>query len=118
MVFLILLVLSLFGIVRAQAVQLSTAEIRWIGERVFQNECASKDECLIEWNEGEDFLSLGIGHFIWYSRGKRGPFEESFPEFLNYARVSGKKIPVWLDKDLSPFCPWNSRADFWSSSSA
>src|SRR3989338_6199838 len=108
----ILFVLSFCGIVRAQTIQLSTEEIRWIGERVFENECASKDECLIEWNEGEDFLSLGIGHFIWYPKGKGGPFEKSFPEFLNYAKVSGEKIPRWLDTDLSPFRPWYSRADF------
>ncbi|MBU3912181.1 MAG: hypothetical protein KKD90_06305 [Candidatus Omnitrophica bacterium] len=109
---LILLVLSLSGMMRAQAIQLSTQEIRWIGERVFENECASRDEFLIKWNEGEDFLSLGIGHFIWYPRGKKGSFEESFPEFLNYAKVSGEKIPTWLDTNLSSFCPWNSREDF------
>lgn len=111
-VLLILLVLSLFGIVRVQAIQLSMEEIRWIGERVFENECASRDESLIKWNEGEEFLSLGIGHFIWYPRGKKGPFEESFQEFLNYAKVSGEKIPTWLDTNLSSFCPWNSREDF------
>lgn len=66
---LILLTLSFFGIARAQAIQLSMEEIRLIGERVFENECASREESLIDWNEGEDFLSLGIGHFIWYPRG-------------------------------------------------
>ena len=71
-VLLILLVLSFCGIVKVQAIQLSTEEIRWIGERVFENECASRDESLIKWNEGEEFLSLGIGHFIWYPRGKKG----------------------------------------------
>ncbi|HDS09950.1 MAG TPA: hypothetical protein ENN73_06960 [Firmicutes bacterium] len=111
-VFFILLVFIFCGIAKAQAIQLSTEEIRWIGERVFENECASRDECLIEWNEGEDFLSLGIGHFIWYPKGKPGPFEESFPEFLNYAEASGEKIPRWLNTNLSPFCPWYSRADF------
>ena len=110
--FCILLALSLFGIARVQAIQLSMEEICWIGERVFENECASRDECLIDWNEGEDFISLGIGHFIWYPRGEKGPFEESFPEFLNYAKGSGVKMPTWLDADLSLFCPWNSREDF------
>ena len=54
----------------------SREEIQQIGGRVFENECASKDENLIAWNEGEDFLSLGIGHFIWHSRYSKEIFEE------------------------------------------
>lgn len=40
--------------------KLSLEGIQEIGEMVFKNECASKDENLIAWNEGESFLSLGI----------------------------------------------------------
>lgn len=105
---------SLFAIGDSQGIQLSSLEIDWIGEKVFENECASKDKCLVSWNEGEEFLSVGIAHFIWYSEGKKGPFEESFPSFLKYAKVSGAKIPQWLNTKLSPTCPWNSRDDFLS----
>jgi len=98
----------------ASGFQLSSREIGWIGEKVFENECASKDKYLVSWNEGEDFLSVGIAHFIWYPEGKKGLFEESFPSFLKYAKVSGAKIPQWLNTKLSPACPWNSRDDFFS----
>lgn len=86
-----------------------------IAERIFANECSSKDEYLLQWNEGEDFLSLGIGHFIWYPEDRRGPFDESFPEYLGFAEASGEKVPDWLG--AAPFipCPWDSREDFMDS---
>lgn len=98
--------------VPALTVQLSPEEIDTVGARVFQNECASKDEMLVQWNEGEKFLSLGIGHFIWYPAAKKGPFEESFPEFVRYAKNSGVKIPAWLDTDPFPPAPWPTRRIF------
>jgi len=56
---------------RAIMGQLSKQEIQQIGESVFENGCASKDENLIAWNEGEDFLSLGI---LYGSRRIAGSF--------------------------------------------
>ncbi|MGB4520312.1 MAG: hypothetical protein WBI28_00040 [Candidatus Omnitrophota bacterium] len=97
--------------------QLCQQEIQYIGERVFENECASKDDNLIAWNEGEDFLSLGIGHFIWYPANGKELFEESFVKFLEYAKTSGEKIPRWLDKKPFPACPWSSRDSFLSAQS-
>ena len=32
-------------------------------------------ECLIEWGAGEDFLSLGLEHFIWYPRNSSNIFK-------------------------------------------
>lgn len=98
--------------VPALTVQLSPEEIDEIGAKVFQNECASKDDMLVQWNEGEKFLSLGIGHFIWYPSARKGPFQESFPEFVHYAKESGKKIPAWLDADPFPTAPWPTRRIF------
>ena len=72
--------------------QLSRQEVQQIGERVFENECASKDENLIVWNEGEDFMSLGIGHFIWHPANSKELFEGSFVKFLEYAKTSGEQI--------------------------
>lgn len=92
--------------------QLSKQEILQIGQRVFENECASKNENLISWNEGEGFLSLGIGHFIWYPAKGKKPFVGSFIKFIEYARASGEKIPAWLDKRPVPACPWGSRDSF------
>lgn len=96
--------------------RLSQKEIKIIGELVFKNECASKDENIIAWNDGEDFMSLGIGHFIWYPSGSKDGFEESFPRFLKYAKVSGEQLPGWLDKIPSSPCPWSSREEFMTSS--
>jgi len=97
---------------RAIIRQLSKQEIQQIGERVFENECASKEENLIVWNEGEDFMSLGIGHFIWYPANGKKLFVGSFVKFLEYAKISGDKIPRWLDKKPFPVCPWGSRDSF------
>jgi len=92
--------------------ELSRQESELIGEMIFKNECASKDDNLIAWNEGEDFMSLGIGHFIWYpAKGKR-TFIGSFVKFVEYAKISGEKIPAWLDKKPIPACPWRSRGSF------
>jgi hypothetical protein len=65
---------------------------------------------LTAWNAGENFASLGIGHFIWYPQGVHGPFDESFPKLLAFARERNVAIPVWLNQ--SSACPWNSRAEF------
>lgn len=92
------------------AVRLNDAQAEEIGRRIWKNECAGTVEGLTSWNTGEKFASLGIGHFIWYPEGQRGPFEESFPQLLKYLERSGVSLPGWLRGD--PSCPWNSRAAF------
>lgn len=57
--------------------ELSDADYRWIGSRIYQNEALGKAEYLTHWNEGEDFPSLGIGHFIWFPKGIDAPFDLS-----------------------------------------
>jgi hypothetical protein len=94
----------------AEAVRISDADALRIGKRVWQNECNGSVTGLTAWNSGEDFASLGIGHFIWYPRGRNGPFEESFPKFLAFAREHHAQIPAWLEQ--AGACPWNSRAEF------
>src|SRR5205823_13262022 len=92
------------------ATSLSHVDVLKIGKKIWQNECNGTVSGLTSWNAGEDFASLGIGHFIWYPEGKRGPFEESFPKFIDFARKSENRIPEWLDQ--APACPWRSRAEF------
>jgi len=106
MVFAALLLASLAG----AAVHLSPAETRRIGKKIWQNECNGTLAGLTSWNAGEDFASLGIGHFIWYPEGARGPFEESFPKFVSFATARGLQLPEILRK--SGDCPWNSRTEF------
>ncbi len=82
-----------------------------IGRQIWQNECGGTVAGLTSWNAGEDFASLGIGHFIWYPAGHSGPFEESFPELLRYVQKRGAKLPeALLPNDVD--CPWKSRSQF------
>ena len=93
------------------AINLSAAEKRRIGNRIWQNECGGTIAGLTSWNTGENFASLGIGHFIWYPKGVRGPFEESFPKFVEFAEARGSKLPAVLR--AKDGCPWKSRAEFY-----
>jgi hypothetical protein len=90
------------------AFALSDAALDSIGRRVWQNECAGTRDGLTSWNSGENFASLGIGHFIWYPQGVSGPFEESFPKLAKFLAENGKTVPSWMHGD----CPWRSRAEF------
>jgi len=94
----------------AEPVRISDAEALRIGKKIWQNESNGTVAGLTAWNAGENFASLGIGHFIWYPQGVHGPFEESFPKFLAFARERRAAIPAWLNQSLA--CPWNSRAEF------
>jgi hypothetical protein len=94
----------------AEPVRISDADALRIGKRIWQNESNGTVAGLTAWNAGENFASLGIGHFIWYPQDVHGPFEESFPKLLAFARERNVAIPRWLGQ--SPACPWNSRAEF------
>lgn len=90
------------------AVQLSPAQLQRVGQRIWQNEAGGKVSGLTSWNSGEDFASLGIGHFIWYPKGRRGPFEESFPPLMTFLEGQGIAVPSWT---RGP-CPWPNRNSF------
>jgi hypothetical protein len=94
----------------ATASALTPRELDSIGRRVWQNECGGTREGLTSWNTGENFASLGIGHFIWYPKGVNGPFDESFPGLVKFLAANGVKTPDWLEGD----CPWNTRAEFFA----
>jgi hypothetical protein len=91
---------------------LSAADARSIGHKIWQNECAGTIAGLTSWNPGEDFASLGIGHFIWYPAGKQGPFDESFPKLVAFMTARGAKLPKMLASSADMHCPWRSRSDF------
>jgi hypothetical protein len=90
------------------AMALSDKQATEIGRRIWKNECAGTVSGLTSWNSGENFASLGIGHFIWYPAGQRGPFEESFPGLARFLKVNGQPVKDWM---LGP-CPWKTRAEF------
>ena len=94
------------------AITLSHVEALRIGKKVWQNECNGTVSGLTSWNSGENFASLGIGHFIWYPKGVHGPFEESFPKLVGFISSRGAKLPNLLLGTGDLPCPWNSRAEF------
>jgi hypothetical protein len=88
-------------------------ETQRIAKLIFHNECASKESCLTSWNKGEEFASLGIGHFIWYPQGTvkaDKQFSESFPSLLVYLRSRGVNIPDWMQTGQGN--PWLDKASF------
>lgn len=112
---LICLVSLLCGSVHAQPDSLPTLDAqqqKWIADQIFQNECAGREACLTSWNAGEDFPSLGIGHFIWYRSGQQEAFEESFPDLLAFYVASGVPLPPWIAALPDWDNPWPDRATF------
>ncbi len=91
-------------------IQLSRPDAIAIGRKIWQNECGGTVSGLTSWNAGEDFPSLGIGHFIWYVKGRRGPFEESFPQLIDFMKRQNLAMPAWLARQQGS--PWRSRAEF------
>jgi hypothetical protein len=90
---------------------LSQAQKKKIGQKIWKNECGGTVDGLTTWNKGEEFPSMGIGHFIWYPKGFNGRWTESFPDFIRFAQASGRKdIPQWVLNTLD--CPWNTKAEF------
>jgi hypothetical protein len=83
-----------------------------IGLSILANETGGDHDKLVWWNEGEEFASLGIGHFIWYPLGAEVRFEESFPKLLAFLTARGVALPGWLDPALRPRCPWPNRTAF------
>ena len=86
---------------------ISKAELDVVAEKIFKNEAGGKKEELVYWNSGEDFPSLGIGHFIWYKQGQKGLFEESFPPLVEYYKARNVKLPRIMEKNK--YSPWQSR---------
>ena len=88
---------------------ISRSELNAIGEKIFKNEAAGKKENLVYWNEGENFPSLGIGHFIWYKQGEPGIFEESFPQLTEFLKSKNVKLPKIMTENK--YSPWKDRQE-------
>ena len=111
--FLLVLVLAGFGSnshgSEPLELTLSDTQLEKVGQKIYQNECGAKSACLVHWNKGEAFPSLGIGHFIWYPRGVDGPFTESFPALIAFMKEQRIELPAWLAA-LDPLdAPWPDR---------
>ena len=99
---------------QAQLPRLTGSELTALGRQIYANECASRPACLTSWNSGEDFPSLGIGHFIWYRAEQQAPFEETFPDLLAYLQANGQILPDWLSPPLQANSPWQDREQFYA----
>ena len=97
-----------------EGIRLTPEQAHDIGMKIWRNEAGGKVDLLTHWNKGEDFASLGIGHFIWYVAGRPGPFTESFPGLLDALDASGRTLPPWLRG--RPSCPWPDRDAFYAES--
>ncbi len=93
----------------AEAGDLTTGQKSAIGRKIWQNECAGSITGLTTWNMGEEFPSLGIGHFIWYPEGFKGRFNETWPQFVAYAKKQGSHLP---EVALAAHSPWTSKTEF------
>ena len=95
--------------VKAKDIEFSIFELTAIAQKIYQNECSSRLDYLVYWNESECFASVGIGHFIWYPQLVNKKFDESFPKLLTFMKHQGVLMPQWL-KDAE-FCPWDSKEE-------
>lgn len=95
--------------VGATGFSLSSGQKSAVGRKIWQNECAGTVAGLTTWNAGEEFPSLGIGHFIWYPEGFHGRFHETWPRFVTFARERGSTPPA---VGLQRHSPWRSKAQF------
>ncbi len=94
--------------------QLTSQELEWLGDQIYSNECDANYECLTSWNSGEDFPSLGIGHFIWFQAGQESAFEETFPQLIQFMNNKNAPVPSWINEESDPNSPWTSRDDFYA----
>ncbi|HEX2978206.1 MAG TPA: hypothetical protein VHO47_03755 [Candidatus Babeliales bacterium] len=109
----VLVVLStIFLMADGSTIVLTPKDAKKIGQKIWHNECKGTIAGLTSWNDGEDFASLGIGHFIWHPKGKSSHFIQSFPSLLFFLKERGIKLPEWLNRARLSGCPWNSREQF------
>jgi hypothetical protein len=90
--------------------ELAAAQLKSVGDKIYQNEAGSNPDHLIAWNNGEAFVSLGLGHFIWFPKDTDSPFTETFPSLLQYLQAQNVVIPTWLQQ--TQHCPWQTKQDF------
>ena len=91
-------------------IDIPDSQAETLAHKIFKNETNLHYSKLLQWNENENFLSLGIAHFIWYPSGVKKEFVESFPKFISYLESNNYDLPVWLTSSTA--CPWHSEEQF------
>lgn len=94
------------------SIAIDTTEAAALADKIWRNESGRDVDKILWWNRGENFVSLGIGHFIWYPPGIEGPFQESFPGLLAFLSSRNVSMPAWLGEAPAADCPWLGRQQF------
>jgi hypothetical protein len=96
---------ALYG---SNILEITESDLERVAQKIYQNECNANVENLIVWNRGEEFLSAGIGHFIWYPRSNEPhKYVESFPKLIAFMEQNGVTLPYFLHNNRAN--PWQSR---------
>jgi hypothetical protein len=90
--------------------QLSQQELTRIADKIYRNESGGNYNNLVHWNDGEDFASMGVGHFTWYPAGRQARFGNTFPELLSYLQTNGVELPTWVQQARYQGAPWTNKA--------
>ena len=106
MIFFILMLFVSMSLYSSSSVKITKEIADKIGRQIYINECAANPEYLVFWKEGEDVLSVGIGHFIWCPKDKC-IFDEGFTHLRDFLVKNKVKIP----KEFMGRCPWNGPDD-------
>lgn len=94
-------------------IKISAKLAQKIGIKIWHNECNGSLEGLTSWNNGEDFASLGIGHFIWYPQNaKTCYYHATFPHLLQFLKDHGKPVPAVVVPHGYHYCLWNNQQEF------
>ncbi len=82
-----------------------------IGKKIWFNECAQRVDQLIYWKDGEQWPSVGIGHFIWPPESYTGTFRAGrFHHVLAFLKEHHASLPSWLAD--TRYSPWQSGDEF------
>ena len=115
---LITLLLSFWSIIGmsseiVSSLPLTSAQMLEIGHKIWKNECNGSRNGLTTWRKGEDFASMGIGHFIWFPAHTQHPYQETFPSLMKFMEQHGAQVPQFII-DAHYACPWKSRTEFYN----
>jgi hypothetical protein len=83
-----------------------------------KHEFDGNKENLVQWNADEKFLSLGLGHYIWYPSKSEKHAVESFPALIkficknNYKGKLPKILNYNSNRNEMGDNPWHSKDDF------
>ena len=106
-----LIVMVLVVNVFSGEIHLTKKQANYVAQKVWQNEGAGLDKYLIHWNKGENFASVGIGHFIWFAKGHKEKFREVFPMVVKFMQKKRVRMPKWLN--YKTHLPWRTKKAFY-----